>query len=192
MLRLPSLSKGFTLFEIVVVVAIMGVVIATIMRFRRPSFQKERTYVIKAINRLLHVARQSATIKNKIHRVTVYTDKTKPSRLHVERQLWDPAEKKKVYQLIVPADITSYQLPQDGSIQELFVDGVPQLEERKKVASFYIIPNGVFEPVTLYMRFMRGGREEKLSLILEPFLGQFRLAEGFIRPKRRKRQARIA
>src|SRR5262245_9979777 len=69
-------NKGFTLIEVLVVIAIIGILLATITpNFRRLLPRREREVFLSKLNALTRAAWQRALVERKIHRMTFNFEK---------------------------------------------------------------------------------------------------------------------
>ena len=180
-------NKGFTLLEILVVLAIIGVLMAVVVpNFRNMLPGRERKLFITKLNGLMRIAWQRALVEHKTQKISFDFDK---------RLLWlesatgglkdGTPEFAKAKGAYVP---TSLKIPKVIEIKNFIIEGFDEIGRygsgRKTTESwFYIIPDGLTQTVTVNFtdtsNLNAAGKPRQYGLVLNPFNAQFKVYDAF-------------
>lgn len=184
---MPFVRRGFTLLEILVVLAIVGVLMTVVVpNFRNMLPGRERKLFIGKLNGLMRTAWQRALVEHKTQKISFDFDK---------RLLWlesatgavkeDVAEFAKPKGSYVP---TSLKIPKVIEVKSFIIEGFDEMGRygsgRKTTESwFYIIPDGLTQTVTINFldrsNLNSAGKPRQYGLVLNPFNAQFKVYDAF-------------
>lgn len=176
-------TKGFTLIEILIAMAIVGIMMAAIAPLLRQQPGYERKQFIARLNALVQTAWQQAVITRAVHRV-LFDFKERIAR--VERNMTKvPLTQKFDFQ---PSKGPNTQVSWPVSIimKQFFIEGFDEMKRFSgrgiETIWFYIIPDGMTQQVTINGLDKEDTMENKprpFSLVLNPFLAQFKEYDTF-------------
>jgi len=178
-------QAAFSLLEIMVVVAIIGIMTATITRVlvRKPT--DDWNTLFQNISIMLAQAQQSALLSKKVHRLAFIASSSGGGTITIESEEKNPEKPSlTLYKKITDARIENpYTLPKTVRIRALYVNGISTLNEKSSNGAVYVTKEGMVQPAILHVSHMKGEKEEsKKSFILQPFLGRCDIQDGFIKP----------
>jgi prepilin-type N-terminal cleavage/methylation domain-containing protein len=179
-------SFAFTLIEIMVVVAIIGIMATTIIpRLMRRPPSAEWPSILEEVNNLTSFARQEAIANQKIYRLKFKTNDKNPHFVIIEEEKKHPEKKdKKIYEQIISPLPTKYEFSKHIKISGLYMGKTEMLEENKGEGFCYVIPDGLVQDILIHLTRNYLGQESKASLKMIPFLGKFELLDGNMKPER--------
>ncbi|CAN5167657.1 hypothetical protein BH09DEP1_BH09DEP1_1990 [soil metagenome] len=180
-------NKGFSLLELLVVLAIMGILMAVVVpNFRNLLPGRERKLFIEKLNGLVRSAWQRALIERKLQKVAFDFN---------TRSIWlesatgaikdgDPefVRAKGGYAA------AAVKIPKVLEIKNFFIEGFDEMSRygggRKTTESwFYIIPDGMAQAVTINFldtsNTNAAGKPRQFGLVLNPFNAQFKVYDAF-------------
>lgn len=173
---------GFSLLQLMIALAIMGLVIAIIPNLQRPSY--ERDQFIARLNALVQLAWQNAIITHKIHKITFDLSGRSAwleSEVEEKDRKGEP-DFKPVTGLYADTSIT---WPRHIEIKAFLLEGQDLtkafLAGAKKVW-FYVVPEGLAQPVTINFidkEDTLDGKPRQMGLVLNPFSAQFKVYYAF-------------
>lgn len=177
-------QKGFTLIEILIAIAIVAIMMASLVPFLRQQPGYERKQFIARLNTMVQAAWQQAIITRAVHRV-LFDFKNRTAR--VERTTpTAPLTQKIDFQ---PAQGPDMQISWSSTIiiKQFLIEG---FDEMRRFAGrgietiwFYIIPDGMTQQVTINgvdkENTLDDDRPRPFGLVLNPFLAQFKEYDTF-------------
>lgn len=171
LIKKERLAAGFTLFEIVVVLAIIGIFFGIILSQFTWHPKDERPVFIDRLNLILRQATRHATETNTFHRVVfnfeqkrLYTDQApKPGPMYpLTAELFAPTPG------FVGGDTA---IPPSIIVTKLMVEGRDEVSRGTQQTWFFIDPNGNSQEVAMVLAPEEGGDGQRF--ILNPFTRQF-------------------
>lgn len=179
----PS-SSGFSLIEIMVVVALVGVLISMIIpRLTRRSPSSEWKTILSEFNNLTLLARQESIAEQTIFRLK-FSRNNFPAvdTITVERlSKTSPDGKQEFVQASSPYLATKYELSEAIRFRAIF-QGKQNLLQENNEAFCYVIPDGLVQDIYVQLIRTENLKEEFATLKMLPFDGYFELVEKLIRP----------
>lgn len=180
-------NKGFTLLEILVVLAIIGVLMAVVVpNFRNLLPGRERKLFVAKLNGLTRIAWQRALVERKTQKISFDFDKRliwlESATGAVKDGTPEFAKAKGGY---IP---TALKIPKVIDIKNFIIEGFDEIGRygagRKTTESwFYIIPDGMAQSVTINFldtgNLNAAGKPRQFGLVLNPFNAQFRGYNAF-------------
>ena len=180
-------SKGFTLLELLVVLAIAGIMMAVVVpNFRNLLPGRERKQFIGKLNGLMRTAWQRALVERKLQKVSFDFDK---------RSIWlesaTGALKQGEPEFVQAKGSyvqTSLKIPKVIDVKNFIIEGFDEMGRygggRKTTESwFYIIPDGMAQTVTINFldksNVNGAGKPRQFGLVLNPFTAQFKVYDAF-------------
>lgn len=179
-----SSSPGFSLIEIMVVVALLGLLLAMVMpRLSRRAPSSEWKTVLSEFNNLAQFARQESIAEQAVFRLNFSRGKNPaPDTVTVERlSKIGPDGKQEFTQASSPYLPTKYELAETIRFRAVFHGKQDQLQEGGQ-AFCYLIPDGLVQDTYVQLMRIENLKEEAVTLKMLPFDGYFELAEKIIRP----------
>ncbi len=180
-------KPGFTLFEILVVLAIIGVFMAVIVPgFNRLLPRNERKVFISKLNALTRYAWQHALIERKVHKVAIDFDK---KVMWVEMATGGIKDGQPEFARIKGAyTSTSLAIPKNIEIKNFIIEGYDEKSRygagsKTTESWFFIMPDGLTQTVTINITDAKqttgSGKPRQFGLVLNPFTAQFRVYDNF-------------
>lgn len=183
-------TAGFMLIEILLAVLLIGTMVSMVLpRFKNRATEVSLITYTNQLNRLIQWTRQQAIADRTTYRITFFKKKpTEPDLVRVEFSSPDPEKKNQLIwqQLKHHAFETEQKMPDFIRFVAAFRNNQELFEDNKNVAYCYIMHEGLAQDLMLHITKKKENREEeKATLIIEPFLGSFKLHEGHIPLKKR-------
>ncbi len=182
---MPGLKKGFTFLELIVVIAILGILATIIVpnfRPRNPEYQRKQ--FIDQFNSLLQIGWQNALATGKVQKI-IFNKKN--ISLESETEKKSTSGESKFEPIKVRFLKTNLEVPENFEIKNLYVgakDEMKSLIEGKGKIWFYITPDGLAQNVILNIfENISDSIKYELSLVLNPFSVQFKEYDKFQKPK---------
>lgn len=169
--------KAFTLLEILVVMALIGVMTTFILSQlskRKPNM--DWLAVTQEINNLLLFARQEAIASHKVHRLVFRSD-----LIFVEEELINKRGKATEYAYRPVASLSAssrYELPAGITIDAVYAQKKDSFKEQGGQAFCYIVPDGLIQPVKLFLTRVEPQQESKVTIQFQTFLGECTYQDG--------------
>ena len=182
-------KKGFTLLEILIVIALIGILGTVLMpNFQRKTPRYEREAFIARFNSLVHYGWQQALLTHKVHRVTVDVG-NKIITLAVDSGEKDRSGQDEFKLIANAVQDTLCSIPEQISIKQFFIEGFDMMTKfaRSKTASvwFYIVPEGMVQNVVINFTDSKDTKDDKprpVGLVLNPFSALFKTYDTFQKP----------
>jgi len=178
---------GFTLIELIVVIALLGAVMAIIVPRIGKSPKQQREEFVTQLNRLVGFSWQNAIRSGKTQKVDFDFEKKKVT-------LWQSVGKKDDKGQLVTEPVvrdysaTSVKIPKQFVLRSFFIEGVDEVANRGGKISgayFYITPEGLAQSVIINFvdrKEKRAGRSRPIGLVLNPFSARFTAYGTFKKP----------
>lgn len=178
--------KGFTLLEIIVAVAIIGLVSAIVIpNFMRRAPSYERQEAIANLNALTQLAWQNALIEDKIHKIK-FNFKTGQVSLEIATGEYEKGEPtfKPLERMHIS---TEFIWPEHLEIRQFIVEKFDEMArfigKRTETVWFFIMPDGLAQDVIINFIDTKDqlpdGRARSGGLVLNPFNVQFKEYDTF-------------
>lgn len=175
--------KGFTLIEILIAIAIVAIMMASLAPFLRQQPGYERKQFIARLNTLVQAAWQQAVITRAVHRI-LFDFKNRMAR--VERIAPTSSVQKLDFQ---PAQGPDMQISWSSTIiiKQFLIEGFDEMKRFTgrsiETIWFYVIPDGMTQQVTINgidkEDTLDDDRPRPFGLVLNPFLAQFKEYDTF-------------
>jgi len=171
-------SCAFTLIEVLVAMAIIGLLVSMAPRLMLRQPQKDVSFVLQQLNRLVELARQEAIVSNKLHRIVFHS-----KLVSLQKEEMDTENPLAInFKPVESAQLKpEYKLPDFVEMRSFFLNGKNILDEYSGDAFVYITPEGMSQPVFVQLLEIREGREEQLTFKMQPFLGRFEREDGWVK-----------
>lgn len=180
-------SNGFTLFEILIVLAIMGIMMSVMVPNLRRLFPgRERKMFIEKLNGLTRIAWQRALVERKTQKIVFDFGK---------RYIWLESAtgaikdgQQEFMRSKTAYVLTQLKIPKSIEIKNFIIEGFDEMGRygsgRKTTESwFYLIPDGLAQSVTInfldFGTLTASGKPRQYGLVLNPFSAQFKVYDGF-------------
>ena len=183
-MRTPSSSKGFSLLELMVVLALLGFLISMVTpRLSRRSPSSEWKTITDQLNNLVQFARQESIVEQIPFRLVFSQGKNKTADYvlvekldttkEVQKQVFSP-----VHSTYTP---TRYEFAESVKLRAIF-SGKRELLLESGKAPCYIVPEGLVQEIFVQLVRTENRKEECVTLKMLPFEGQFDLIEKLLKP----------
>lgn len=177
-------KKGFTLIEILIVIAIIGVMMSVIVpNVKRLLPRKEREAFLSKLNGLTRYAWQHALIERKVHQVEFDFNKKIVWVGMVTGTMKEGNPE--VVRIKNAYTATSIPIPANIEIQNFIIEGYDELSrsDKRSAAYFFIMPDGLTQTVTINFIDKKhknsAGKPRQFGLVLNPFNAQFKVYDSF-------------
>lgn len=177
--------RAFTLIEMLIVMVIIGFMVTMIPSWLfRKRVDSSLPAVMREFNNLLLVARQQAITSQKVHRLFFKSEKNFNDYVVVQTMDKDPEKKGKEIARIVASEYleTKYDLPQGIKMEAVYLGKEELFSENRNEAYCYVSPNSLVQGIFIHVIRKIDDLEQKVTFKVEPFLGEFELYSGFIKP----------
>lgn len=184
-----SVAKGFTLLELIITIAIIGLLSAVIVpNLSRTTPRYERQAFIARFNTLVQYAWQQSLVTHQIQRVTVDVGKKKITLATSTGEKDNKGEL--IFKPIENAvEDTEIPIPDQIQIKQFFIEGFDMMSKfaRTKTATvwFYLVPEGMAQNVVINFldtKDLRDDQPRQEALVLNPFTAQFKTYDTFQKP----------
>lgn len=173
-------SSGFTLLEMMVVIVLLGLLATIIVpRLTRRNPEAEWIHIVDTLNNMVGFARQESIVNQCPYRLAFYAFPDKEHAVVIEQEVLNPEKKNaKIY---IPASSnyfpTRYTFSPEIKIINIVLNKKSQFNGQN-VAYCNLIPEGLVQAITLYLKRIEKDKESTVTLTMLPFLGKFDLLEG--------------
>jgi len=180
-------KNAFTLIEIMVVMVVIGFM-ATIIgpRLFRKKDDVKIERVLGELNNMLTIARQEAIFTEKTYRLLFKSEKENSDSVTIQVMENDSDNKDKFIPTKVVSEYlnTEYLLPNNIKIESVYLGKQDLLEDKKRQAFCYISKEGLSQNILIHIVKINEDSKVKYSFKMEPFVGEFELSEGFLKPEK--------
>lgn len=177
-------KKAFTLIEILIVMVIMAAMITIIPNWLfRKKADSTLSAVTQKLNNLLLIAKQEVLLSQKVCRLSFKSEKSFNDYVIIQKKEDEIQDAKKDYYSPVYSEYldTKYEFPKDIKMEAAYLDKTELFSENKNEAYCYVMPNGLVQPIIIHVVRKVDNFEQKATLKVEPFIGEFELYNGFIK-----------
>lgn len=177
---------GFTLVEIMIVVAIMVIAIAITAPRMMKKPEHKWDNIVETINGLVSIARQQAISQHKKYQLT-FNAQQELHTISVEEPIPDPehpgADTYRQASCFYAS--TQFVLPEFFSIKGVYLGKQELLENNKQQASCIVFSDGLVQDVTILLAKVseENAEESGITMRMLPFYGRFEYSEGFERTR---------
>lgn len=181
---LNSKKAGFTLFEILIVMAIIGLLMTLIPNLgqRKPRYEREQ--FIARLNSLCQFAWQQALTTHTLHAVEF--DLTKHS-VSVQRDTGERDADGTPKREPTKGPRSKFTYPAHLEIKQFIIEKFDEIRSagsgsKTNTVFFYIIPEGLTQEVTINFIDKKDsidGKARTVGLVLNPFTAQFKVYDKF-------------
>jgi len=178
---------GFTLLELIVVIALLGAVMAIVIPQIGKSPKQQREEFVTKVNRLVGFAWQNAIRSGKTQKVD-FDFETKKITLEQSTGKKDDKGEFTFAPVVRDYRATSVKIPESFILKSFFIQGVDEVANRGGKISgayFFITPEGLAQSVVINFvdkKGKRAGRALPIGLVLNPFSAQFTVYGTFKTP----------
>lgn len=184
-----KIKHGFGLLEVMIAIAIIGIAMAVVVpnyQGRQPRFQREQ--FIASLNGLAQFARQSAIIKNKIHKVVFDFSNRAAWIEHVTGE--QKPNKELIFERTKSSSArASITWKEQFTFKNFFIEGFDELARFSGRPTeeiwFFVVPEGLTQEVVINFIDTKDRIERKprpIGLVLNPFTAQFRVYDSLQKP----------
>lgn len=177
-------NSGFSLLELLVAMFLLGLMATfglKMLQGIRPVFKQEK--FVENVRTVLAIAWQRALATGNLHRV--YFDLEKRVMV-AEMQTNDPNDSKEIFAPVARAyDSTTFTWPEGISIKQFFIQETDRMHKSGSKTTaiwFYVLPDGMVQPVIINLEEMVDGSRLPLSIVVNPFTAQLTTYDTFQKP----------
>ncbi len=168
-----SLSRGYTIFEILFTLALIGLIVGMLFRASPDRALTEWQAIPDRLNSLLFFAQEQALVTHSTHQLTFYKKPNGKDSVVLMRQVEHPDKKfTMTFEPVDPLTLATVELPEQARWGKI-TDGKKNLfRENDREAHVVVSTVGTFDPVTIELQGTFDDLTFKEELVLEAFLGQ--------------------
>ena len=170
-------SWGFTLLELIIVIALMGIMASVITVSIRPRPANERKEFLASLNALLALGWREALITRNVHKIEF--DFAKNSVV-LQKKIENESSKSGMQFIPVKSKYTENYIkwPKNLEVQQFLIEGKNEMGGlRKEAVWFYIMPDGSAQDIIINLIDVKDKMPNKQSRqvgwVLNPFSVQF-------------------
>ncbi len=182
-------KTGFSLLELMIVIALIGVLGAAVMpNLQRSTPRYEREEFIARFNALTQLAWQQALITHKTQQISVDVSKKTIFLLSATGDA-DRSGQPVFKPTAGLVQNTSLPIPDQIDIKQFFIEKFDMMAKftrgKAEEVWFYIIPEGMAQDVVVNFvdtKDMLNNAPRSVGLVLNPFTAQFKIYDAFQKP----------
>ena len=185
-----SSKSGFSLIELMIVVAIMGVMATIVVPYLSPdNSEQERQEFVSKLNLFMTSAWYNSLTTGKIHRVVIDLQAAQMFiEIQADEKTGQSESKYELVQIDYNENIFAWNREQ-FKFKDVYINDKNVMfadEGSSDKTWFYIVPDGLAQNVIFNFRDVKEskylGEVSNYSLVLNPFSVQFKLYESFQKP----------
>jgi prepilin-type N-terminal cleavage/methylation domain-containing protein len=179
-------SKAFTFLELLVVMVIVGFMITIIPSWlTRKKADENFTVVLREFNNFLLFARQESVTMQEPCRLLFKKEKSGNDFVVLQKLQKKSEDSDEIVPVVLNSDYfnTKYILPSRIKMEAFYSGKKEMFYENKNEGYCYIMPNTLIENVIIHMTRKTEGGFEKVTFKTEPFVGEFNMFNGFLKPE---------
>ena len=171
-----SLKEAFSIVELIIAVAIIGLVMAIIPRIAFRQKKVDWLVIETELNDLLLYGRQEAMKNRMVYALNfkVKEDLTVSVSLEKETNDFEKPSVKILEPLKIPHLDTTYKFSENIRIRSMHVNGKNVFERKQKSYPLYISIDGLVQKCTLQLTYIGKNKQEHASFCVKPFEGKFK------------------
>lgn len=179
---MPAKKPGFTLIELVIFVALAGIIYGAISQMipkRRPADGAQELFV--GLNNLISLSGQEAVSKQLPARLEFKTSR-KRGLVNVRAKVMDRAGKgKKAFKNIESGFVSSkFEFPANVELVRWWTDSGKSSDGGDEL-KINVSPDGFAQIAIMHFIEESDGEKKKFSGIINPFMGELKKSPGFMR-----------
>ncbi len=171
-------SRAFTLIEVLIVVAVMALMTATLPRLA--FYQTANTWasINDELNDIAFLARQEAIMHRTGHRL-LWRRIDGKDELTIERYATDPEDEKKfTYLPLTPGIPGTYQLPDGVTVVSVKIEREDLWLADRKGVPLAVTPDGLIQTGEVTLQRTKRGATDKVPFTMQAFLGTWQRGEA--------------
>ena len=177
--------KAFTLIEILIVMVIIGFMLTMIPSWLfRKKVDSSLPAVMREFNNLLLVTRQQSITSQKTCRLLFKSEKNVNDFVVAQIMDKDLDKPGKDIARIISSEYleSKYSLPKGIKMEAVYLGKEELFSENRNEAYCYVSPNSLVQNIFIHVIRKIDDLEQKVTFKVEPFLGEFELHSGFLKP----------
>jgi type II secretory pathway pseudopilin PulG len=183
---LYAAQSGFTLFEILIVMATMGSMVAMILFFRVPNMQSRKDAMLLSLTNMIHLGRQEAARTGMQHRLGVKQSSGGQLQVVIQKKeatRMPGSGTKYSFEPVDFGDLNVFVFPPDTRLKAFFVEGHDVTKDDRPDLAIYLDPGVLVPHVYMQVVLQATSRADQVTFVTEPFIGSVRLEDGLVAPE---------
>lgn len=166
------------------IMALMATIISPLLFNRKDK--GNINIVLREFNNLVTIIRQEAVEQQDICRLSFKVVKDLQDVVTMQRMQKDKDNENKFNPEKIYSEYlkTEYLLPKDIKIEAVYLGKQELLQENKGEAFCYISKDGLVQDILIYIAKINDDLKDKYSFKIDPFLGEFVMAQGYLKPEK--------
>ncbi len=170
-------SRAFTLIEVLIVVAVMALMTATLPRLAIYETKNAWPTINDELNDIAYLARQEAIMHGTMHQLLWHRVDGK-DELTVRRLSQDPDdEKKKSFIPLAPGIPSTYKLPDGVVVESVKLEKEDKWLRDAKGVGLVVTPDGLVQTGEVLLARTKRNVTDKVAFTMQAFLGNWKRGE---------------